>query len=168
LIFLTPIAFIISLIVGYSMGMAVGETIKWGLLFTGMFALLFVFFAYPRGREDWNFSLGETLSMFGIVFIALAVVALAFYICVRYENPNWREISVWLIYIILIIMGLFSVFITLHGTSGLAGGGESGGNWWEGGGSGGRKESKWGVPDVEARYGKRMGWAGSGAQQPKK
>lgn len=174
MIFLTPIAFIISLIIGYSMGMATGETIKWSLLFTGMFALLFIFFAYPRGRESWNFSLGETLSMIGIVFIALAVVALAFYVCVAFINPDWRGIGVWMVYIVLIIMGLFSVFITLHGTSGLASGGEGGGNWWESGSSGGQKESKWGVPDVEQRYGKRFGWAGSGGsgggstQQPKK
>lgn len=166
LVFLTPVGFIIALVIGYSMGLPVGETIKWGIIFTGMWALTYIFFKYPRGKEDWAFSLGETMSMFGIVAIALAIVALAFYICVRWENPDWRMIAFYMAFMVLIIMGIFSVFITLHGSGGLVSGGEGGEMF--GGSSGGQKESKWGVPDVEQRYGKRFGWAGSGVQQPKK
>jgi hypothetical protein len=167
LVFLVPIAFIISLIIAYSMGLQLDQAIKWGIIFTGMFALVFIFFAYPKGREDWNFSLGETLSMLGIVIIALAVVALAFYICVKWADPDWRGIAVFMAYTITIVFGILGVFISLHGSPGLLGGGEGGGDWWSGGGGGGQKESKWGVPDVEQRYGKRLGWAGSGTQ-PKK
>lgn len=169
LVFLTPIAFIVALIVGYEMGLLLSTIITWSLVFTGMFGLIFLFLAYPRGREDWPFSLGETLSMFGIIVIALAIVGLVFYIMVRWENPDWRTIGIYIAFIILIIMGIFGVFVRLHGSSGLAAGGGGGGYWWEdmGGAGGGGGQQQWGVPEVEARYGKQYGWANV-PQQPKR
>jgi hypothetical protein len=165
LVFLTTIGCIVALIVGHIMGLPVGENIKWSIFFCGMFALVYIFFAYPKGKEDWTYSLGETLSMFGIVVIALAIIVLAFYICVRWENPDWGLIGIYVALIILIILGILGVLIKLHGAPGLASGGEGGAEMWS---SGGQKEAKWGVPEVEERYGKRFGWAKpKGSQQTK-
>src|SRR3972149_1846712 len=48
-------------------------------LFTIFFALMFIFFSFPRGRESWEYALGETVMMLVLIIIAWALISLMVY-----------------------------------------------------------------------------------------
>jgi hypothetical protein len=142
---------------------------------TIFFALVFIFFAFPKGRENWEFGLGETLMMLVLIIIAWALISLMVYVAMRLWNTDVRPILFAMAAITPVILFFVGLLVRTHKASSLMSymdGGCGGGMWWEhgygeGGGGGGQQE--WGVKDVENRYGKSMGWStGAHTQQPKK
>ncbi|HLF06300.1 MAG TPA: hypothetical protein VI893_03870 [Thermoplasmata archaeon] len=140
------------------------------------FGLVFIFFAFPKGREDWEFALGETLMMLVLIIIAWALISLMVYVALRLYNTDVRPMLFAMAAITPVLLFFVGLLIRTHKANSLMSymdGGGGGGMWWEHGygeeGGGGAPKQEWGVKDVEQRYGKGAGWStGAHIDRPKK